>query len=204
MAIGRPRSFDRGEALDRALDVFWQKGYEGASLVDLTSAIGVSPPSLYAAFGNKEALFRAALDRYDELRAPFFNAVLAAPTARAVAETLLYGLAEGQAGADRPQGCLLVQGALSCSSEAEPIRQELIARRTGTETALRDRFAAARAEGDLPPDADPAALARFLTTVGQGMAVQAVSGATPDTLRQVAEIALHAWPNPASERKSSP
>jgi AcrR family transcriptional regulator len=204
MAIGRPRSFDRGEALDRALDVFWQKGYEGASLVDLTSAIGVSPPSLYAAFGNKEALFRAALDRYDDLLAPFFTAVLAAPTARAVAETMLYGLADGQAGAGRPQGCLLVQGALSCSSEAEPIRQELIARRAVTRTALRDRFAAAQAQGDLPPDADPDALARFLAAIGQGMAVQAVSGATPDELRQVARIALDAWPAPASEGKSPP
>jgi len=194
MAIGRPRAFDRDEALNRALELFWRKGYEGTSLADLTAAMGINPPSLYAAFGNKAGLFRAVLDRYTADYAVFFDLVLAAPTARAVAETLLHGVADLRENPDRPPGCLTVQGALSCSAEAEPIRQELAARRAATEAALRQRFERARAEGDLPEQADPAALARYLTTLTQGMAVQAAGGASAADLQQVVEIALRAWP----------
>src|SRR6266404_3718152 len=125
MAVGRPRAFNRDEALNQALAVFWRQGYEGASLADLTTAMGISPPSLYAAFGNKAGLFRAVLDRYAADAAGFLATVLAAPTARAVAETLLRGVAEMQTRPGLPPGCLLVQGALSCSAEGEPIRREL-------------------------------------------------------------------------------
>jgi AcrR family transcriptional regulator len=194
MAIGRPRAFDRDEALDQALQVFWRKGYEGASLAGLTAAMGINPPSLYAAFGNKAGLFRAALDRYMADHAVFFDQVLAAPTSRAVAEALLHSVADLQSVPDRPPGCLTVQGALSCSAEAEPIRQELAQRRAATEAALRRRFERARTEGDLPAQADPAALARYLMTLTQGMAVQAAGGASAEELQQVVEIALRAWP----------
>jgi len=194
MAIGRPRAFDRDEALNQALAVFWRQGYEGASLADLTTAMGISPPSLYAAFGNKAGLFRAVLDRYAADAAGFLATVLAAPTARAVAETLLRGVAEMQTRPGLPPGCLLVQGALSCSAEGEPIRRELICRRSADEAALRERFEQALAVGDLSADADPAALARYLTTVSQGMAVHATAGASRAELQAVAEIALRAWP----------
>ena len=194
MAIGRPRAFDRDEALNRALEMFWRKGYEGASLADLTSAMGINPPSLYAAFGNKEGLFRAALDRYMADQAVFFDQILAAPTSREVAEALLRGVADLRSDPDRPPGCLTVQGALSGSAEAEPIRQELARRRAATDAALRRRFERALAEGDLPEQADPAALARYLTTLTQGMAVQAAGGASAEDLQQVVEIALRAWP----------
>src|SRR5438067_5604399 len=114
--VGRPRSFDIDKALDRALQVFWHKGYEGTTLSDLTQAMGINRPSLYAAFGNKEALFRKALDRYGEGPAAYVRAALEEPTARAVAERLLLGTVEGLTDPGHPTGCLMVQGALSCSA----------------------------------------------------------------------------------------
>ena len=191
---GRPRAFDADRALDRALEVFWRKGYEGASLPDLTKAMGINRPSLYAAFGNKEALFRKALDRYGEGPAGYVRQALAAPTARAVVERLLAGAIATQADPRNPRGCLLVQGALSCGDAAEAVRKELAARRKAGDDALRARFRRAVEEGDLPPDADADALAQYVVTVVRGMAVQAAGGATRKTLRRIADVALRAWP----------
>ena len=191
---GRPRAFDLERALDAALELFWQKGYEGASLSDLTAAMGINRPSLYAAFGNKEALFCKALARYAEGPAAYVRAALNERTARAVAERLLSEAADRLTDPHHPPGCLAVHGALTCGEEAEPIRQALIAQRAASEAALRERFERSRSEGDLPPDAEPADLARFVATVLQGMAVQAASGATRDELRRVVETALQAWP----------
>jgi AcrR family transcriptional regulator len=194
MAIGRPRAFDTDIALDRALQVFWRKGYEGTSLSDLTKAMGINRPSLYAAFGNKANLFRQALDRYAEGPAAYTHKALNEPTARAVAERLLGGVVDLLADPCTPQGCLAVQGALACGEAADAIRRELIARRAAGEAALRRRLERAIADGDLPVDADPADLARFITTVSQGMAVQAAGGASREELRRVVEMALRAWP----------
>lgn len=191
--MGRPREFDMNEALDGALKVFWQKGYEGASLPDLTKAMGINRPSLYAAFGNKEDLFRKALDRYTEKAAESLRRTLDEPTARAGVEKLLYKIADACACPETPRGCLLVQ-ALSCSDETQPIRQELIARRAATESALRRRFERALAEGELPATVSAADLARYVATVIQGMAVQSASGASPEDLRSVADTALKAFP----------
>lgn len=191
--VGRPREFDIDEALDAAMRLFWHKGYEGTSLSDLTEATGVNRPCLYAAFGNKEELFRKALDRYAELRDPATRAALARPTARGVAEALLFSSAEALAQPESP-GCLLVQGALACGDGVESIRHELCARRGAAVQPLRLRFERAKAEGDLPPEAEPADLARYVVTVINGMAVQAASGAGAEELRRVAEIALRAWP----------
>lgn len=190
---GRPREFDTGKALDRAMEVFWRKGYEGASLTDLTRAMGITRPSLYAAFGNKESLFLAALDRYAEGPAHYYSDALAAPTARAVVERLLRGAADLNAGPGNPGGCLIVQGALACGDDAAPMREALSARRAKGEAAIRNRFERAKAEGDLPADSDPAELARYVATVLYGMAVQAAGGASRKQLRQVAETALRAW-----------
>jgi AcrR family transcriptional regulator len=193
-SLGRPRAFDTEEALDRALKVFWRKGYEGASLSELTKAMGINRPSLYAAFGDKEALFGKALERYERGPTAFIREALAEPTARRVAERLLLTAVGSMCKRGRPAGCMLVQGGLAGGDAAEPVRRELAQHREAGVTVLTERLRRAKKEGDLPADADPAALARYLMTVMNGMAVQAVSGATPADLRKVAETALSAWP----------
>ena len=161
-AIGRPRTFDPDEALDRALQVFWRQGYEGASLSDLTEAMGISRTSMYAAFGNKEDLFRKALERYASGPASYTERALEQPTARAVAQYLLEGAILTTTARGGPAGCLSVQGALATGAPGQGAREALITWRRKGENALRERFARARVEGDLPPDADPATLARDL------------------------------------------
>ncbi|GJD95469.1 TetR/AcrR family transcriptional regulator [Methylobacterium iners] len=193
MAMGRPRSFDMDKALDEAMELFWRHGYDGASLAMLTKAMGIKPPSLYAAFGSKEGLLKAALDRYAQKRSAHMRYVLAGGTARDVAERFLSSIAESHTDPANPSGCLLVQGGLACGAGSENIPFELASRRAQTETELRERFAQARECGELPEGADPAALARFLSTVASGMAVLASSGATRDALRDVARVSLGAF-----------
>jgi AcrR family transcriptional regulator len=192
---GRPREFDTDAALDKALHVFWQRGYEGASLTDLTEAMGINRPSLYAAYGNKEELFRRALDRYVE-RGPgrALREALAAPTARAAVALFLKSAATALTDPCNPRGCLSVQGALTCGEASDAIKQELCKRRSEAEHMLRERLERAKAEGDLVTDADSAQLARFVSTVVQGMSVQAAGGATQDDLLHVADMAMKAWP----------
>ena len=192
--LGRPRSFDIDGALDRALQVFWRKGYEGASLSDLTKAVGVNRPSLYAAFGDKEALFRKALDRYLNGPAAYTQEALNEPTVRAVIERLLRGAADLNTAQRNPGGCLTVQGALACGAAGDSIRQELAAYRAAGEAALRRRFQRANSEGDLPATVNPAELARYVVTIVYGMAVQAAGGATRDKLQNVVEMALRTLP----------
>jgi AcrR family transcriptional regulator len=180
--------------LDRALVVFWRKGYEGASLSDLTKAVGVNRPSLYAAFGDKEALFRKALDRYLKGPAAYTQEALREPTARAVAERLLLGAADLNTARRNPGGCLMVQGALACGEAADSIRQELTACRAAGEAAMRRRFERAKSEGDLPANVNPADLARYIATVLYGMAVQAAGGASRSKLQRVVEMALRTLP----------
>lgn len=173
--------------------VFWKHGYEGASLPELTRAMGINRPSMYAAFGNKEQLFRKALDRYVEKAGGLLREALEQPTARRVVEHLLHGIVE-RANGGKHRGCLLVQGALACGDEAEPIRRELASRRAQTESALRARFERAVAEGDLGKRSDPAALAKYVATIQQGLSVQMNGGATREELMAVVEVALRAWP----------
>ena len=194
MAIGRPRAFDTEQALDRALDVFWRKGFEGASICDLTAAMGINPPSLYAAFGNKEALFRQALDRYTETKGAFVREALEAPKARDGVAALLRGTARALSDKSSPAGCLLVQGIAGAGDHAQCIRDELNARRAASQKDICVRLKRAQTEGELPADADPAALARYFATVTQGMAIQAAAGASRKELERVAEMALRAWP----------
>jgi AcrR family transcriptional regulator len=192
MGMGRPRTFDCDIALDQAMEVFWRHGYEGATIAQLTDAMGINPPSLYAAFGSKEGLLKAALDRYTERRAAWMDEVLSAPTARDVAERMLTGVADKQTDPANPPGCLLVQGGIACGTGSASVPFELAARRAQTEDQLRDRFARARDEGDLKPSADPAALARYISAVTVGMGVMASSGADRDALREVAAVAIKA------------
>jgi AcrR family transcriptional regulator len=192
--IGRPRAFDVDLALDRALHLFWRKGYEGTSLSDLTKAMRINRPSLYAAFGNKETLFRKTLDRYSKGPTAFSHDALRAPTARAVVERLLRGTVDLLTDRRTPRGCLIVQSALACGDAADSIRQELASRREAGEAALRRRFQRAKREGDLPSKTDPADLARYITTVMHGMAVLGAGNATRPQLLRVMETALQAWP----------
>ena len=192
---GRPREFCTEQALAAALRVFWSKGYEGASLTELTEAMGITKPSLYAAFGNKEALFHKALDLYESEKLDYMRIALEQPSARAVVEHLLRGAVEMQTSQCNPKGCLGVIHMTACGSEAESIKTDVIARRASSQAALVERLERAKREGDLPMDADIAGLTQYLYAVLQGMAVQAGSGATRDELERVIAISLQCWPS---------
>ena len=191
---GRPRAFDPDTALERAMHVFWAKGYEGASLSDLTRAMRINRPSLYAAFGNKEEFFRKVLDRYVNGPLAYFGKALAAPKARDAIEQIFFGAARMAGDPRLPAGCLMVQGALAIGKAARSVRKEAAGRRARSEVALRRRFQRAKREGDLSKNADPAELARYVMTALQGMAVQGADGTSPDQLRPVAQVAMRAWP----------
>jgi AcrR family transcriptional regulator len=194
MPAGRPRSFDEDQALDSAMRVFWRKGFDGTSLLDLTKAMGINRPSLYAVFGNKKQLFKKATGRYIAVHAQYVSKALKEPTAREVAEQLLRHTVDLLSNPGNPGGCLLVQGALACSKEADPIRKELVAHRLGGEAIVRERFERAITEGDLPADANAADLARFAFAIDYGMAVLSAGGATRDDLNRVIDLAMNAWP----------
>jgi AcrR family transcriptional regulator len=192
--MGRARTFDTDAALDRAMTVFWRKGYDGTSLSDLTKAMGINRPSLYAAYGNKEELFRKALERYGDGPSSYEREALAKPTARQVAESLLRGAADVQTDPNSPAGCLAVLGTTYCADESSPVGKTLIQSRLAAHAAIRERFERARAEGDLPRQADPADLTRYIGTVVCGMAVLAASGATREELEGVIGLTMRAWP----------
>lgn len=191
---GRPREFDVDTALASALRVFWTRGYEGASLTELTEAMGVTRPSLYACFGNKEALFRKALDLYEREKLAYMETALDAPTVRGVAERLLRGALQQQSSSCDPKGCLGVTSSVACGPEAESIKAEVIARRAPAHAALIARFERGKAEGDLPDHIEPDALARYLYAVMQGLSVQASTGATCPELGSLVETTLAVWP----------
>jgi AcrR family transcriptional regulator len=182
------------QALDHALEVFWRNGYEAASITDLTKAMGINPPSLYAAFGNKAGLFRKALDRYVEQRTMFWQEALAMPTARGVVEHLLRKSVDFLTAKHNPHGCMLVRSALTCSEAEEAIHKELTARRAEGEAKLRQRLQQAKKHGEMPADLDPADYARYLMTMLEGMSLRAASGATRKELHKVADMALRSWP----------
>ena len=191
---GRPPAFDREEALEKALQLFWQHGYEGTSMAELMQAMGMNKPSIYAAFGNKEELFRKALQRY--LSGPVAYAVeaLHEATARTVVEKFLHASVALLASQETPKGCFIVQSALACGAGSTLIRDELTLQRKRFEAALAQRFELAREEGDLPADAKPLDLARYVATVHHGLSVQAASGANREELLAVVELALRNWP----------
>ncbi|WP_088342574.1 MULTISPECIES: TetR/AcrR family transcriptional regulator [Rhodomicrobium] len=192
--MGRHREFDVERALDAAMCVFWRKGFEGASYADLTEATGVERPALYSAFGNKEALFRRALARYDERYLGYIPEALRLPTSRQVVAHILYNAADLNTRYPDHKGCLGINGALAVSDDAEPVRQALIDFRAAGQALLRDRFERAKAEGDLPETANPDTLAAFVLAITHGMAVQAKAGFSREKLEAVAEQALSTWP----------
>ncbi|UYY59264.1 TetR/AcrR family transcriptional regulator [Sphingomonas sp. S2-65] len=191
---GRPREFDPETALAAALRVFWSKGYEGASLSDLTEAMGITRPSLYASFGNKEALFKMALDLYEREKLDYIGEALKERTARQVAEHLLRSALEMQMSNCDPKGCMGVINAVACGAEAESIRAEVIERGRLAKHGIIARFERAKAEGDLPADSDAVGLTSYLTAIMQGLAVQAGAGASCTDLKALIDTSLAMWP----------
>jgi AcrR family transcriptional regulator len=194
MAMGRPRGFDPDAVVDAAVKVFWRKGYEGASMADLCAATGLRPGSIYAAWGSKLGLFSAAVDRYVDTVFAYGMSALQAPTAAEVVRTWLVGSVEASTGTATPPGCLLVQSALATGESAAEAQEVLIVKRRAGERVLAQRLAAARAAGDLPADADPELLARYVLTVSEGIAVQAASGASRAELLAVVDLTTSRLP----------
>jgi AcrR family transcriptional regulator len=192
--MARPRKFDENYALDAAMGVFWTKGYEGTTLEDLTQAMGINRPSLYGAFGNKEALFQKALARYNAGPAAYLEKALEASTAREAAERILRGAVDLGTHPDNPGGCLAVHGALATGDDAASVRKALVQYRAATETSIRKRFEQAQSDGDLSPKVNAADLARYITVVIRGMAVESASGATRAQLYQIIDLTMAAWP----------
>ncbi|WYB33110.1 TetR/AcrR family transcriptional regulator [Streptomyces sp. SM1P] len=192
--VGRPRGFDADEALENAMRVFWQNGYEGASLPDLTEAMGISRTSMYAAFGNKEELFRKALARYADGPASYGADSVAERTARGVAAVFLRGAVRSSTLPGYPTGCLSLRASLIGGEGGQAIRELLAAWRDETSTLLSERFRRAVDEGDLAAGTSPDLLARYLMTIGNGVAIQAAGGAERADLERIVDAVLQSWP----------
>jgi AcrR family transcriptional regulator len=192
---GRPRAFDDEEVLDVAMRLFWDHGFDGTSMSDLTEAMGINRRSVYAAFGNKEALFTAALERYLAGPGAFAAKALELPTAREVAESFLLGSVEAFTSPDRPSGCMVVQSALTCSDASAAVRSHLAAHRVAGVDAFRERFDRAQEDGDMPADVDTQALASYVVALSNGISVQANSGIGRTALTRMVEFVLSTWPS---------
>jgi TetR/AcrR family transcriptional regulator, copper-responsive repressor len=194
---GRPRAFDADLALDRAVEVFWKHGFQGASLHELTEAMGLSKPSLYAAFGDKEALYLKTLDRYVKLLVARHAAALndEADGRRAV-ERFLRSLATMLADPALPGGCFIINGTADCGGSTIPASVEMALREAlqATDTMLRSRLQRAQRDGELPADQQPASLAGMFSALVAGLAVLAKSGAPASKLNEVISCAMALWP----------
>ncbi|HEY0561875.1 MAG TPA: TetR/AcrR family transcriptional regulator [Methylophilus sp.] len=189
---GRPSHFDANTALEQALIVFWTYGYEGTSMAELTEALGMNKPSIYAAFGNKQALFKKVLDKYTNEFTTFVAEAMREPTAAQAIHGFLSQAAVFLTNPKTPHGCMIIQGALTCSSDASAIKALLIDYRKNLERTLTLRFEQAKTQGDLPNDCNSQDLARYVLTLHQGMSVQATSGASLAELTAVIDLAMSA------------
>lgn len=190
---GRPLSFDRDDVLEKAMLAFWESGYETTSIADLTAAMGVTAPSLYAAFGNKQQLFIEAMHRYAGDRAALEQAMRDAPTAREAVTGMLRGAALLYTGDATPRGCLLASAAATGSPEAAGVRAAVAAERRAVRDILIRRIDADIAQGKLSPDTPPCVLADLAVSVAQGMSVLARDGADRNRLLAVADAATAGW-----------
>ncbi|WP_172383766.1 TetR/AcrR family transcriptional regulator [Streptomyces sp. MNP-20] len=192
---GRPRSFDRETALEKALRTFWEQGYETTSVSDLTRELGIGAPSLYAAFGDKRTLFAEVLQRYAVSYGAFgARALDEEPTVRAGVERMLREAAAEYTDPTHPHGCLVIHAAVNCATPE--VEQTLRDQRNANVASFEDRIKAAVASGELPRGTDTAALARYVGAVLQGLSQQSRDGATREELEAVAELAMRAWPAP--------
>jgi AcrR family transcriptional regulator len=191
---GRPRGFDRDAALRLAMEAFWEHGYEGTSIGDLTARMGIRPPSLYAAFGSKEQLFREAVALYEGLEGePPLQALREAPTALAGIEAMLRANVRSYTAPGRPTGCMVVLAATTYTPSTEGIRDFLAEQRRGGTGAVRERLARGEDDGDVPPGADIGALAAYVMSVQYGLSLQARDGAGRDELDAVVDCVLAGW-----------
>jgi AcrR family transcriptional regulator len=197
---GRPRSFDREAALQRAIKVFWKHGYEATSVSDLTRAMGINPPSLYAAFGDKEKLFMEVVDRYIEERRAAVARAFEEPTARRAVERWLTEAANALARNGGPRGCLLVMSDTNCSTRSSHVQEALACRRASMTKLLRSRIDRGVKEGDVPARTDTSALADFYSVVLQGMVMLARDRPSRRSLLAAVEAAMRAWPPSAAMR----
>jgi len=192
---GRPLSFDRDAALETAMHVFWERGYEAASIADLTSAMGITPPSLYTAFGDKEQLFLEAIERYAlGYGSAGARALDEEPTARGAIERWLLEAANELTQPCHPKGCMVVMAATNCSAAAERVQDALLLRRTEAIANVGRRIQGGIDSGELPPDTDAKDLANFYATIYQGMSMQAKDGATHESLLATVRTAMRSWP----------
>lgn len=191
--MARRREFDEDDVLDKALHVFWERGYDAASLTDLQDATGLTKSSLYKAFESKEGLFRRVVDRYHVNHLAFRERALAQPTPRLIAESLLDGIVALQTGKNTPSGCFLTLAALACSADAQTLAGELSASRSVFERRLHERFKSVVRAGPFPQGMTCRDAAAFISTLIQGLAVQARGGATRRQLRQVVAAVLKSW-----------
>ncbi len=189
---GRPRTFDRNVALRQAVELFWEQGYEATSIADLTAAMGIAAPSLYAAFGSKEALFQEAVGVY-AADSPTERALAREATAREAVAAMLHDNADEYADPATPRGCMLVLGAPVGTPAHSGIREQLAAARRASVGRLQDRLDRGVTDGDVPAGADTATLADFYSTVLDGMSIKARDGATREELHAIADAALAAW-----------
>jgi AcrR family transcriptional regulator len=192
--LGRPRKFDKELALDTALQVFMQKGYEATSLTDITEALGINRPSVYAAFGNKEELFAQALAKYNQGPIAYLNDVLSEKTSRDVVKEMLMKSVELLTCAEQSRACLAIQSSMSSELAAAGIQQNIVAGLHQIEMNIKNRFDQAIAEGDLPKDTDSWLLTKYVTTIHKGLSIQASNGASAEELRGVVEITMKSWP----------
>jgi AcrR family transcriptional regulator len=192
--MARARVFDVDEAVETATDLFWRNGYEQTSLASLTQAMGITPPSFYFAFESKEGLFWRVIEHYQATYLGYMEEALRQPTARGVAEYVLYGSADACADSSHPRGCLIVNCLLPCSDDAIEVRRELAKRGRARQAKLRRRLQEAKSSGDLPSDSDPDELARFILVVRSGMAMESQSGASRKDLHRTVARAMQAWP----------
>jgi AcrR family transcriptional regulator len=192
---GRPLSFDRAVVLERAMMLFWRHGYESTSIGDLTEAMCINTPSLYAAFGDKKRLFLEAVDRYISGPVTFQQIIRSATTARDAARKLLFGAAVGFTGSNTPAGCLLASAAISCSPAARDVQLFIGRIRLQFEAELRAKIQFDIKSAKLPPSTAAGPLAAFSIAVIQGMSTLARDGAKRSKLITVAKSAMAAWPD---------
>lgn len=195
-SAGRPRAFDREQALNIALDLFWRHGFDGTSIPQITAAIGISPPSLYAAFGSKDALYREAIKLYLSRYTSFMKYLLDEKcSARVALERALLEAAKQFAETGHAPGCMISSAELQASPGNEALAAEIAELRLAAKQLVYTRLETARKSGELPVKTDTASLAAFYAMVTQGMSVQARDGANARELKHLVKLAMRAWPS---------